>query len=170
MKKLSQPSVSESLPEPRRRARLYKCPSCPRTFDSPNALGPHKYYTHMGGKRTPKNDGAESQQIHYGRVIKNVQHLIELLLKYRNENRGLRHQLRKYEHMKHMIVNERRFMSPWSHSICDACWTERFAHAPAKIKKKFREHESCCFCSKHHTSGIYIRHDPETLACKGKHP
>lgn len=37
------------------------------------------------------------------------------------------------------------------------------------MRLKQRVIERCCFCLRATESGIYVREDPETLPCKGKH-
>jgi len=59
-------------------------------------------------------------------------------------------------------------MSPWNHSICETCWKARNPErTPTRLK--VRSWETCCFCGNRHDSGIFVRHDPKTLRCQGKH-
>ena len=62
---------------------------------------------------------------------------------------------------------------PWNHSICETCWNARNPEREAiKLREEFRDErpDTCCFCGKLHGSGIYIRHEPAELLCKGNHP
>lgn len=56
----------------------------------------------------------------------------------------------------------------WNHPMCDTCWNKKNAGAkPARIPA--REIEVCCFCGRNTESGIYVRYNPQLLACKGEH-
>lgn len=61
-------------------------------------------------------------------------------------------------------------MSKFEHSICDTCWNkknpERIAH---KLHEKIREREVCCYCGAPHNSGIFVREDPQSVQCVGRH-
>ena len=59
-------------------------------------------------------------------------------------------------------------MSKWTHAICEGCWKK---HNPNRVPIQFllAEEEKCCFCGNITTAGIYIRHDPKELPCKGIH-
>lgn len=74
-------------------------------------------------------------------------------------------------------------MSRWTHSVCDACYSDRAADAgwrmpPHRVALVVAQQvpatvvsqpviEGCCFCGNFHVSGIYVRHDPEGLRCGG---
>jgi hypothetical protein len=63
-------------------------------------------------------------------------------------------------------------MSKWNHSMCQRCWDEKNPDREAvKIREEYRDEtpETCCFCGRLHGSGIYVRHDPDSLSCKGQH-
>jgi hypothetical protein len=59
-------------------------------------------------------------------------------------------------------------MSPFTHALCEACyeWLEP-GREPVMITPP--EQETCCWCGKPTTSGIYYRAEPERMVCKGKH-
>jgi len=46
---------------------------------------------------------------------------------------------------------------------------EEFPAEHAKIVRERDESEPCCFCEGQAEHGIYLRHDPATLHCKGEH-
>lgn len=50
----------------------------------------------------------------------------------------------------------------WTHNICEDCWNKRNPDRQA-VKLIERGHMVCCFCGAHHASGIYVRHDPNSL-------
>lgn len=56
----------------------------------------------------------------------------------------------------------------WTHSICDECWIttngQREAH-----RLREPEYVRCCRCAAWSSSGIYVRADPATLRCAGRH-
>jgi hypothetical protein len=65
----------------------------------------------------------------------------------------------------------------WTHSICDRCWV---AENPGRIPHRAlhfnpfsrglgRAEEICCFCGDKHTSGIYVRRNPDLTPCGGRH-
>lgn len=59
-------------------------------------------------------------------------------------------------------------MSVWTHSICIQCWIDKNpGHAPHHVYPA--ECDVCCFCGRETTDGIYVREDPNTTPCKGKH-
>jgi len=60
-------------------------------------------------------------------------------------------------------------MPDWTHSICKDCWNKRNPDRPY-IGDDAGDLETCCFCGKRHQSGLYVRHNPEELQCKGEHP
>lgn len=69
-------------------------------------------------------------------------------------------------------------MSRWTHRICRGCWTEHLqpTHGePVTIAPRMcPEVEPCCWCGAELTRndfvrGIYVRKDPDNLACKGDH-
>jgi hypothetical protein len=52
----------------------------------------------------------------------------------------------------------------WTHSMCDACWDDRHPEkSPTRVTAS--EPDICCFCSKEHRSGIYVRQEPYGLEC-----
>jgi hypothetical protein len=57
--------------------------------------------------------------------------------------------------------------SKWNHNICEECWFEQ--HPTRKPIRMEHEPDLCCFCGASNVDGIYVRHDPETLLCKGEH-
>lgn len=57
-------------------------------------------------------------------------------------------------------------MTPWTHAICDHCYSIRYDVTPVRVKP---ETETCCFCGKDTRSGIYVRQDPDLTPCGGKH-
>jgi hypothetical protein len=60
-------------------------------------------------------------------------------------------------------------MSRWTHSICVECWIARNpGRKPVRVITEEKP-QPCCFCGDSHVSGIYVRHDPEELICKGEH-
>lgn len=57
-------------------------------------------------------------------------------------------------------------MSAWTHNICPTCWNARNPlRAAVLVELTGADFEVCCFCGRTTTSGIYLRHDPKTLAC-----
>lgn len=60
-------------------------------------------------------------------------------------------------------------MSKWTHSQCERCWNEAHLLMNPIAKRDDGEKETCCFCNKEHTSGIYVRFDYKKLMCKGLH-
>jgi hypothetical protein len=58
----------------------------------------------------------------------------------------------------------------WTHNICETCW-----HAispdrePCALKSEYAKEETCCWCGKTTKSGIYVRADPQSVKCQGKH-
>jgi len=71
------------------------------------------------------------------------------------------------------IRREPVMSSRWNHSICDDCWTKRSPEfEPHRmIDADDADKEFCCFCSKLHGSGIFIRLSPYSpeLQCHGDH-
>ena len=56
----------------------------------------------------------------------------------------------------------------WTHAICAICWYRKHPDKiPVRLKQ--RETERCCFCLRTTESGIYVRYNPQLLACKGEH-
>lgn len=51
----------------------------------------------------------------------------------------------------------------WTQPICVTCWNihnpNRLAHTMAEVC----ETETCCYCGKPTTSGIYVREDPKAV-------
>ena len=60
-------------------------------------------------------------------------------------------------------------MSRWTHSFCAACWAELNPGREA-VRVKDVAVETCCRCGRQSGAGIYVRHDPQTLPCGGRHP
>jgi hypothetical protein len=56
----------------------------------------------------------------------------------------------------------------WTHNICKDCWSKENPYRKA-VSLSDGEWEACCFCGKGNHDGIFIRHDPKELKCKGKH-
>jgi len=67
------------------------------------------------------------------------------------------------------VRKERRErMGAWTHNICTTCWDELHPdEEPARMKKSATQ--TCCFCGNRTHDGIFIRHDPVNLKCKGEH-
>jgi hypothetical protein len=58
--------------------------------------------------------------------------------------------------------------SRWTHAICVSCWKLRNGERdPVGLKDP--EVETCCFCGKKTSSGVYVRFDPAETLCKGNH-
>lgn len=55
----------------------------------------------------------------------------------------------------------------WTHSVCWKCWNLQNPDRPAHTVSSTVER--CCFCGQIHNSGIYVRKDPATIACKAIH-
>ena len=57
----------------------------------------------------------------------------------------------------------------WTHAICRLCWDLRCLNEgrpgrqPTVLTQP--ENELCCFCGQQTKDGIYVRHDPQELAC-----
>lgn len=58
-------------------------------------------------------------------------------------------------------------MSKLDHSLCDECWISTRSGRP--VRTVDAPEETCCLCWKPHTSGIYIRGNPEEFKCFGLH-
>lgn len=54
----------------------------------------------------------------------------------------------------------------WTHTKCDSCWQ---AAEPERVPFRLRgaPAETCCWCGRQSTSGIYVREDPALLPCPG---
>lgn len=53
-------------------------------------------------------------------------------------------------------------MSQWTHAQCNLCWDKANPNRePFVINGAVLE--DCCFCGEQTRSGIYVRHDPNTL-------
>lgn len=60
-------------------------------------------------------------------------------------------------------------MSRFTHSICEECWKKKNPRrSPVRIID-CPPMEKCCFCSKSHYSGIYVRENPADMQCNGVH-
>jgi len=57
----------------------------------------------------------------------------------------------------------------WTHPICTQCWYDRNGsnRKPVRIINMDSGPKLCCFCLRLTLSGIYVRHNPEWLRCKG---
>lgn len=60
-------------------------------------------------------------------------------------------------------------MSRWTHNICVACWNRKNPDHQV-TRRGNADLDNCCFCGLLNYDGIYIRHDPDQLPCKGVHP
>lgn len=61
-------------------------------------------------------------------------------------------------------------MSRWTHPICETCYDKKYPGAvPFGLTIEYREVEQCCFCLGLTFAGIYVRHDPDEIMCKGEH-
>lgn len=61
-------------------------------------------------------------------------------------------------------------MGSWTHAICDNCWNEQNPDTvPVRLRAEYMTEEVCCFCGTKTRNGIFIRHDPGSLRCKGVH-
>jgi len=56
----------------------------------------------------------------------------------------------------------------WDHSICDDCWNTLRPKNKSNLMG-WSQPDWCCWCSKLHRSGIFMRNDPEELRCRGDH-
>jgi hypothetical protein len=56
----------------------------------------------------------------------------------------------------------------WTHNICLECWSEKNPDRQV-VKLIGEETVTCCFCGKDNHDGIFIRHNPNLLICKGEH-
>lgn len=53
----------------------------------------------------------------------------------------------------------------WTQPICDTCWVKREPDRnPVRVKEPEGPIEMCAFCGMPTGTGIYVRHDPRTLA------
>lgn len=58
--------------------------------------------------------------------------------------------------------------SPWTHKLCETCWTMLYhSRIPTRLNKD--KQFPCCLCGMLTTSGIYYREDPTKMLCGGKH-
>lgn len=48
----------------------------------------------------------------------------------------------------------------WTHTICSKCWSLRVGNEP--VRTISADVETCCFCGAKHTSGIFVRENPES--------
>ena len=59
-------------------------------------------------------------------------------------------------------------MADWTHTICEACWRKREpGREPVRLKNPTAE--PCCFCGAVTRDGIFVRQDPQDLACQAAH-
>lgn len=56
----------------------------------------------------------------------------------------------------------------WRHSICIGCWENKNGPQPP-FELNSKETETCCYCGRSHSSGIFVRDDPKEVKCQGKH-
>jgi len=55
----------------------------------------------------------------------------------------------------------------WTHAICESCWVAREgSRSPVTVGENW---EHCCFCGASTGGGIFVRADPMTGLCGGKH-
>ena len=59
--------------------------------------------------------------------------------------------------------------SSWTHAICDACWRRRNPDRHPVRAVLGAEELRCCFCGDWTETGIFVRHAPEELRCRGHH-
>jgi hypothetical protein len=62
-------------------------------------------------------------------------------------------------------------MSGWTHLICKTCWNKQNPDREVSVDDHSTPEdggEPCCFCAQWTTSGIYVRHKPEEVECKGE--
>lgn len=59
-------------------------------------------------------------------------------------------------------------MGKWTHYLCDECWLQLKMDYPP-VRLKYPDPQACCNCGTVSESGIFVRQDPLTLACKGVH-
>lgn len=57
----------------------------------------------------------------------------------------------------------------WTHNICRSCWNTRNPHKGEPVTVTDKTVYKCCSCGKTHSSGIFIRENPQKLKCKGDH-
>jgi hypothetical protein len=60
-------------------------------------------------------------------------------------------------------------MSAWTHAICHDCWDAQHPYIPSRRSIAPGAAETCCYCGSSTRSGIYVRENPETIKCNGKH-
>jgi hypothetical protein len=59
-------------------------------------------------------------------------------------------------------------MSAWTHTLCADCWRKQNPDRnPVRVRSAGSE--PCCACKALTADGIYVRADPTTMTCKGKH-
>lgn len=58
--------------------------------------------------------------------------------------------------------------TPWDHAICVPCW---YAKNTGRIPHRIVDDvgRTCCWCKRPTSAGVYVRHDPDDVACKGIH-
>jgi hypothetical protein len=59
-------------------------------------------------------------------------------------------------------------MSPFTHAICERCYRLKYPSRSLPDRLHFNAVERCCFCNTDTRSGIYIRHAPLNLSCRGQ--
>lgn len=60
-------------------------------------------------------------------------------------------------------------MSEHTHSMCFTCWEKRFPmRVPHRLIGEAAPNvQQCCYCSKDHVSGIYLKAHPSEVPCGG---
>lgn len=58
--------------------------------------------------------------------------------------------------------------SRWTHSVCLPCWRTLKGERPP-VTMAERENKVCCLCGRYHTSGVFVRDEPNKYRCKGEH-
>lgn len=58
-------------------------------------------------------------------------------------------------------------MSRWTHADCADCFEQRHHHQIAH-RVVGAGAESCCYCGKSTSAGMYDRNDPQTTPCLGR--
>jgi hypothetical protein len=59
-------------------------------------------------------------------------------------------------------------VSAWTHACCELCFLRRHpGQTPHRVPTGHRTLETCCYCFKATTGGIYDRENPADARCKG---
>jgi len=63
-------------------------------------------------------------------------------------------------------------MSRWTHLACFGCYAKKYPkRSPVRLKPEEGQSlpmQNCCYCREETGEGIYVRDDPEMVACKGR--